>query len=127
MMAIVSSNQYLYSTSVSPIKYYSRVLNTTEVPIEYCHNIDCISHPISLVYVYPFVLNNLSISNTSQSTIDMEEDNDKQQEVSIPEGSYGNLICNGHYLLTMEGTLNYFYSSPQGRHSHFEPPQKLQW
>ena len=53
----------------------------------------------------------------------MEEDNDTQQEVPIPEGSYGSLICNGHYPLTMEGTLNYFYSSPQGTHSHFEPPK----
>ena len=51
----------------------------------------------------------------------MEQDDDTQQEVSIPEGKKGTLIPNSHYPQIMKVTLNYFNSSPQGWLSHFQP------
>ena len=57
--------------------------------------------------------------------MDMEQDGDTQQEVSIPEGKKDSLIPNGPYQPIMEGTLNKFDSSPQMRLSHFHPPPKL--
>ena len=53
--------------------------------------------------------------------MNMEQDDDTQWEVSIPEGKNGTLIPNGPYPPIMEGALNYFDSSPKGRLSHFRP------
>ena len=55
--------------------------------------------------------------------MNMEQDDDTQQEVSITQGEKGTLIPDGPYPPIMEGTLNYFDSSPQGSLSHANPPR----
>ena len=52
--------------------------------------------------------------------MNMEQDDDTQQEVSIPEAKNGTLIPDGPYPPITEGTINYFDSSPQVRLSHFQ-------
>ena len=52
--------------------------------------------------------------------MDIEQDDDTQGDVRTPEEVKGTCIPNGPYPLIVEGTLNYFDSSPQGQLSHFQ-------
>ena len=49
--------------------------------------------------------------NNSHLRMDMEQDDDTQGDVPMPEEIIGYLIPDGPYQLIMEGTLNYLDSS----------------
>ena len=53
--------------------------------------------------------------------MDIEQDDDTQGDVPTTEEMKGNLNPDGPYPPIMEGTLNYFDSSPQCWLSHFQP------
>ena len=59
--------------------------------------------------------------NGQHSTLNTEKDDDTYQQASIPEGMDDDVIPESPYPPIMEGRLNYFSSSPQGRRSHFKP------
>ena len=78
-----------------------------------CQDSLCYLHiPSHLYFLIPF--------NEQPANID-DDDDDTQHQESTSERMDYHVIPECPYPPMTEGTLNYFDSSPQGKHSHSEP------